>query len=353
MLQCLAVSSNLFTSQSSTRPPNALGGWLTQFFPDAEAEAPGVKANQFGPLTAETTGRLTWSDLRINGRGEPPETTEPVWLAPRKVEAQMVATPKGEAEKFLFYRGVGHLEAPLTVRRVADKLEIGRREGAVPIGRLWLVDICGDGTAAYRVLDQTGAEPLTTLSAFSEEAYSADAAGRLRESLRTALVADGLFADEAEALLETWKLSYFESAGLRVFFLVPRAWTDRYLPLAITGDPPTVRTMVGRIELVTPAQRHLLAEIAAGPVPDSWKDLRQPTDAVTWRAGDQKALGDLLAGRRTFASLGVRIPKTYQRYLDLGRFRNALALDELARRPTPELAGFIEKFHLTAYRPRL
>jgi hypothetical protein len=47
-------------------------------------------------------------------------------------------------------------------------------------------------------------------------------------------VANGLFADEAQALLDTWEISYFKSAGLRVFFIVPRAWTDYYLPLKVS-----------------------------------------------------------------------------------------------------------------------
>lgn len=48
---------------------------------------------------------------------------------------------------------------------------------------------------------------------------------------------------------------------------------------------------------------------------------------------------------------GLRQPETYQRYLKLGRFRNALVLDELARRPTPTLAGFIKDFQLRACQP--
>ena len=37
-------------------------------------------------------------------------------------------------------------------------------------------------------------------------------------TLLSALVAEGLYTDEARALLNTWELSYFKSTGLRVFF---------------------------------------------------------------------------------------------------------------------------------------
>src|SRR6185369_15740077 len=101
-----------------------------------------------------------------------------------------------------------------------------------------------------------------TAAAFAESDYANDGVAALRAELRAALVADGLFADEAQALLNTWELSYFKSSGRRVFFLVPRAWTDFYLPLDISLPSDINRVMVGRIELVTPEQREKLMEIS-------------------------------------------------------------------------------------------
>src|SRR6202008_452529 len=84
---------------------------------------------------------------------------------------------------------------------------------------------------------------------------------KLKDSLREALLVNGLFADEADALLNTWDLSYFKSAGKRVFFIVPRVWTDFYLPLDISVPARLKRVMVGRIELVTPGQRKILQQL--------------------------------------------------------------------------------------------
>ena len=55
-------------------------------------------------------------------------------------------------------------------------------------------------------------------------------------------------------------------------------------------------------------------------------------------------------GKRSLASF-VSIPKTYQTYLDLGRFRNALILDEARSYPTPGLTDFISTYRLQGYRP--
>ena len=53
----------------------------------------------------------------------------------------------------------------------------------------------------------------------------------------------------------TWEVTLFKSSGLRLFFMVPRAWTDSYLPLNVSVPADITRVMIGRIELVTPAQR--------------------------------------------------------------------------------------------------
>ena len=53
-----------------------------------------------------------------------------------------------------------------------------------------------------------------------------------------------------------------------MFFTLPQEWTDRVLPLSVSGYEETeqVRAMIGRIELISDRQRELVAKIAAGPV---------------------------------------------------------------------------------------
>ena len=50
-------------------------------------------------------------------------------------------------------------------------------------------------------------------------------------------------------MLETWKASYFEKPGLRVFYIVPREWTDYFLPLSCPCRRASTRVIVGRIDL--------------------------------------------------------------------------------------------------------
>ena len=309
------------------------GGWLTQFYPAAETAG----FSRATRLTAGTTGTLAWNDLKIGGDAQGPSTTERVWTAPRAVQAAAVTATNGESEKFLFYRGVAHLDCPLQVRRSADSMTLEGRSQletalgncqAMTIQHLWLASFQAGGICAFRSLAPVTLQattprpndaPLFKVPAqFSSDEYSAANLGRLQAEMRAALQAEGLFADEADALLNTWELSYFKSAGLRLFFMVPRAWTDTYLPLDVSVPCEIQRVMVGRLELVTPEQRALLTQLARGPVPTR-----------PWTFSDP-------AGNPS-ASNGA-MPAAYR---GLGRFRNALLLDAAATRPTPALTAFI------------
>jgi hypothetical protein len=82
------------------------------------------------------------------------------------------------------------------------------------------------------------------------------------EDLRTRLVESGLFDREARAMVNTWRTSYFRTEGVRALLVMPRAWTDAFIPMQIEPIPrEVVRVMVGRIELLTP-ERERLAEKA-------------------------------------------------------------------------------------------
>jgi hypothetical protein len=301
------------------------GGWLTQFYPDAQAKAPGA----FGALDDKTTGRLTWRNLSVGSDAGGPTTTEHVWTAPRAVKATPVTTPNGESERYLFYRGVGHLNAPLRVARMNGQLRLRSQlesgfAGPLKIQKLWLAQFRSNGECAFRSLDPAtlGGDSekilLTTSATFADREFGVDNLARLRSLMRQALVEDGLFADESNALLNTWELSYFKSAGLRLFFLLSREWTDHYLPLELSVPAKVSRVMVGRIELVTPEHRHLLREIAEAPIPT------RPWAGFANDNGKPEITGAM--------------PPAYH---DLGRFRNALVLDELNGRPTESLSAFI------------
>jgi hypothetical protein len=304
------------------------GGWLTQFYPWATADVDGKRLDRWGyklrigRIVSGTESTLAWDKLSIGTAGEVPKTDAKVWLAPRAVpaaanvtiptqpmipatkDASAVAAVKPESERFLFYRGVGHLDSPLRVRREGGTLHID--PGPVD-GPAWFVDIRADGKSAFRPIDLNEKRP-STPATFAEADYQPNTKA-LRAAMHGSLVSDGLYSDEAEAMLNTWEESYFKNAGTRVFFLVPRKWTDAVLPLTVKTEGEAVapekmvRTMVGRVELVTPQHRELLKFVANPP------------------------------GK--YAQLGA--------YRDLGRFRDALVISENLRKPTTPLAKLMQE----------
>ena len=238
---------------------NFRGGVLNEFYPNAAASANGWDGVKLSDGVASS---LIWKGLTLREHATLKSTTSRVWLAPRAVAATPVTTPDGEAEQYLFYRGMANLPSVVQTE-LTDRELILRAPAHMPwltapsaqLGAAWIVDIRPDKSAAFRTTDAMtlsrggDGRVLARVPAFSSNDYSPTALGRLRESMYRALVARGLFPDEAAAMLETWKESYFAQPGLRVFYLVPDAWTSYYLPLSISTPHTLTRVLVGRIDI--------------------------------------------------------------------------------------------------------
>src|SRR5262249_22109514 len=96
----------------------------------------------------------------------------------------------------------------------------------------------------------TSAQPLSEFA----QTVSDDLAARLVES--------GLYPKEAQAMVNTWRNSYFETEGIRVLFVLPQEWTEAFLPMTIEPRPTElVGVRVGRLEMLT-AEREKRSEQA-------------------------------------------------------------------------------------------
>jgi hypothetical protein len=194
-----------------------------------------------------------------------------------------------------------------------------------------------------RALTPTGDEQhllATEPADFNSVDFSAENLDRLQREMHASLVAQGLFDEEATVMLQTWQKSYFHSAGLRLFYVVPRKWTDHYLPLSLSQPAEITRVMVARTELISPPQRQLLNHLASASIGDAkWLEAIPAS----------KNRDRFMQGHSDFGNLGVSIPPEYQTYLDLGRFRNALLIYQQAHHPSPALAKFIEEYDLSPF----
>lgn len=240
------------------------GGLLNDFYPQATATLTRKAGLAAHPIRLDQTwtGSLAWSGIRLDASEVIPKTNARVWLAPRQVTAARISV-RQEGEHYLFYRGLANLPALLTTRhsRRSVQLDTPTDKAWVPadgamVSRIWLVDVRSDGAVAFTTqgpvaITRSGADQTIEIARFGAHQYSVAQRTALRTSMKSELTAAGLFADEAEAMLNTWDASYFGQPGLRIFHMVPRAWTDYFLPLEMSVPHEATRVLVGRIDLKT------------------------------------------------------------------------------------------------------
>lgn len=228
-------------------------------------------ASLFSSASAKDS-RIHWANVKVLPTQQhadaaslvPTEKSGSHYFAARETDAELlrVSTPGQtngpEYEKFLFYRGVGNFSTPLCVKMQADETLTLANLGSAPLTHLFLLEV-RDGQGRFLKVDRLAAtgshevqlrgvmEPLTQLTR------------KLAAEMTSALTAEGLFQREATAMVNTWKDSWFAEEGLRVLYVLPRAWTDDTLPITLRPAPAElVRVMVGRAEIITPfVQREL------------------------------------------------------------------------------------------------
>jgi hypothetical protein len=218
-------------------------GLITEWYPHAVVPVP-------SPLGAisQSMGAIDWAQVVVKPNTNPAFPSEPGpshYYAARETDAAPVVVG-AQPEKFLFYRGLASFPVPVRATVEDDGQIAVSKAGRHALGRLILFEN-RNGRIGYRVIDAAGERVVIAPPAL-DSSFAA-----LRADLERTLVETGLYPREAAAMVETWRDSWFE-AGMRVFYIVPRAAVDDILPLTIDPRPASVaRAFVGRLELITPA----------------------------------------------------------------------------------------------------
>ena len=248
-------------------------GLITEWYPQAQYEV-FQKSGSDGathrmdnkePYAIDTslrgvTGAIEWPSIQVEPNTSPalPTETDPSrYYAARQTDSAPITVGE-EHEKFLFYRGVGRFPVPLSARMASDGSITVENHGAEPVPTVILFEN-RDGHLGFH--NQGAIKGAATLDLPSLDS----SLPALREELETALTAQGLFPKEAQAMVETWRDSWFEE-GTRLIYIVPSRAVDAFLPLHVDPAPAqTARVFVGRIELITPeATRSVEEAIAKG-----------------------------------------------------------------------------------------
>ena len=222
-------------------------GVLTEWYPSADV----------------TPTTLTWNDVEVLPGLDavlPTSLSGEHYYAARGVAAAHLRASSGETEMFLFYRGGGGFEQPILVRAVGAHeeraLELENR-GTRALAQVLLFE---NHAGRVALLELRGLAPGETMRVARSALVPGDDLSLA--ALERVLRAHGLFEDEAQAMLATWRRDWFEP-GLRAFYVMPHETTDELLPLTLTPQPKALeRVLVGRLELIEPELERRLLEAA-------------------------------------------------------------------------------------------
>jgi hypothetical protein len=244
-------------------------GLITEWYPHANRVEPDpqnfIDAN--GLDHRRVRGTIMWDSLKVSPNAIPsfpqdsksPDDRKNQYYAARETSAAplIVRTRAGDQqEKFLFYRGVSAVSVPISATVTAGGEVRLAHLGDDEIPSVILFERRGD-KMGYRLGGGLAGE----LALEAPELTATIEA--LNRDLEDVLTAQGLYPDEARAMIATWRRSWFEE-GSRLFYIVPQSFLNAKLPLTINPEPgQTVRVFVGRLELVTPATEQAVRKVLA------------------------------------------------------------------------------------------
>ena len=263
----------------------------------------GVMTDWYPTASRPPTQQLRWDDLRVLAKDRPgiPVGTGRYFEA-RAVDAAFVKATdeKGivQAERFLFYRGVGDAAMPVTLRAKGQGTFVVVNSGHRAVTTAFLLDVNDRASVRFRSLGRL--EPGTHREAVLSPGETA--IRDVADSVVKALVGRGLYENEARAMVKTWQSDWFGDTGTRVIYFVDEETTDALLPLSIVPKPDRlVRVLVGRHDVLTPEREREVESLVTQLNGDSNAAARS-ADAALKQFGRYRAAAEAAAAKRLAAN---------------------------------------------------
>jgi hypothetical protein len=227
-------------------------GVITEWYPHASSVEPSTALHDGTLYQSQPDGSIAWDSVTLSpslAADFPQEARSDRYYAARATTSTplRVQTPAGEQhEKFLFYRGVSVFAVPISATLTSAGQVRAQNCGNDAFPSVVLFERRGE-KVGYRI-----ANALQTEATLDPPDLTATV-DSLSRDLEGILVTQGLYQDEAQAMVQTWRDSWFEE-GSRLLYIVPPEFVNTVLPLTIKPAPmQTTRVFVGRLELVTSA----------------------------------------------------------------------------------------------------
>jgi hypothetical protein len=238
-------------------------GLITEWYPRATHIEPSSSLENVVLFQQQSSGSISWKSVSVqpSARLAFPQEAEPShYYAARDVASSplRVSTKNGnENEKFIFYRGVSVAPAPLNALVLPNGQIEAMNQSSGEIPKLILFERRGEQVGfreARAVREGVILDPPVLDTSLDS----------LLPGLEASLISSGLYPEEAHAMLESWRDSWFEE-GSRLIYIVPNSFVEKILPLSIQPQPAKIqRVFVGRLELLTPATQNAIETAVAG-----------------------------------------------------------------------------------------
>jgi len=193
---------------------------------------------------------------------------ENIYSHARKVPEANLVRSGMEAEKFVFYRGLGTFQPKLKITSAGGGLRVTANPRTNPLGA-FLVDVDSSGSTRAVALKDFLSFERNSLEVYQYD-ISALAIAQLqnhtgkegtlpsvltgdasKSALISTLVEAGLSSAEASAMINTWENGYLKTPGLRLLYVLPKHEVEEILPISFEPRPDSLdRVFVGRIEVM-------------------------------------------------------------------------------------------------------
>jgi len=237
-------------------------GLITEWYPHATHIEPSSSLDNVALFQQQSSGSISWKSVSVQPSANLAFRDEPQpshYYAARNTNSsplRLAVLGGDQSEKFLFYRGVSVAAAPLSALVLSNGQIEAANQSAAEIPKLILFERRGEkiGFREINALREGAILDPPMLNASLDS---------LPPDLEASLVSSGLYPEEAHAMLESWRDSWFEE-GSRLIYIVPNTFVEKILPLSIEPQPAKVhRVFVGRMELLTPATQNAIETAVA------------------------------------------------------------------------------------------
>ncbi len=201
------------------------------------------------------TGNISWKAKILEPKNKSNfsiSTKANEWISPRETESNLVQIGN-EIEKYIFYRGIANFDNP-----ISTKIKREGKEKILSLNNLlnekipFVFVLQNNYSTKKKFVFWSGSlkENQNFQISLNEKEAKDFSENHILE-FKQALEKAGLYPKEANAMMNTWKESYFEKqSGLTIFYIVPEKKLNQLLPIKFSVQPDEFkRAFIGRIKI--------------------------------------------------------------------------------------------------------